>query len=165
MNDVVALQLLKTSMCTIGCATPNEKAACFFAHAVSELQPKPDLANTSMCKLFQYGLCPGYANGTCNFAHNRRELKSHPALYKTSHCDYFMLHGSCTKGLLCRHAHGIDELRIPSFSRPTTALNTTTASTASASSSIPTQFLSSEFPPCVPVKLVFDVVGLHIMPA
>lgn len=105
----VLTQLRKTRMCVRylqGNSCPNE-ATCVFAHSVDELERKPDLRKTRLCKAFAKGRCP-YA--TCTFAHGEPELRYTDMFYKTSLCT-FNNKDACRNGDSCRFAHGEEELR------------------------------------------------------
>eukprot|EP00923_Selenidium_pygospionis_P037792 GHVN01066157.1.p1 GENE.GHVN01066157.1~~GHVN01066157.1.p1 ORF type:complete len:507 (+),score=49.67 GHVN01066157.1:191-1711(+) len=87
----------------------NYGEVCCFAHNESELRAPPNAMRMRMCPtLVKRGVC---SDSNCHYAHNKEQLEKTP-LYKTEVC----LHhnkGSCTAGLLCRYAHGDEEIRKP----------------------------------------------------
>eukprot|EP01053_Blabericola_migrator_P001222 Blabericola_migrator_1__1221@NODE_1312_length_4838_cov_670_052190_g578_i1_p1_GENE_NODE_1312_length_4838_cov_670_052190_g578_i1NODE_1312_length_4838_cov_670_052190_g578_i1_p1_ORF_typecomplete_len423_score72_56zfCCCH/PF00642_24/3_8e06zfCCCH/PF00642_24/0_015zfCCCH/PF00642_24/1_6e06zfCCCH_3/PF15663_5/1_8e10zfCCCH_3/PF15663_5/0_0054Torus/PF16131_5/0_00057Torus/PF16131_5/1_8e02Torus/PF16131_5/0_0083zfCCCH_4/PF18044_1/1_1e04zfCCCH_4/PF18044_1/0_79zfCCCH_4/PF18044_1/1_5e02zfCCCH_4/PF18044_1/0_0074zf_CCC len=80
---------------------------CSYAHSEAELRPAPDLIKTRLCQDWINGSC---TSRSCKFAHGRHELRFTHDYYKTKIC-HFWQQGGCTKGSLCRHAHGVEELR------------------------------------------------------
>ena len=48
---------------------------CNFSHAEDELQPKPDLSKTRLCRKFQRHRC---SDSACRFAHGTQELRRRP---------------------------------------------------------------------------------------
>ncbi|KAL8428522.1 hypothetical protein Efla_003293 [Eimeria flavescens] len=60
-----------------------------------------------LCLLVLQGEC---TNLECNFAHGAEELRHTTGYYKTELCQLW-LGGGCPSGEVCRHAHGVDELR------------------------------------------------------
>lgn len=73
-QDRFHAQFRKTQLCryiNTGCLR-GEK--CFYAHSRQELRSPPDLAKTSLCKLWQQSKCPRTA-AECQFAHGPRDLR------------------------------------------------------------------------------------------
>mmetsp|Transcript_44772 Transcript_44772/g.83641 ORF Transcript_44772/g.83641 Transcript_44772/m.83641 type:complete len:291 (+) Transcript_44772:72-944(+) len=111
------MQFYKTRQCSFfekGKCTRGEK--CKYAHGTRELQSRPDLTFTSLCRTFTAtGVCK---DPKCSFAHNPEQLRATNKFYKTSLCK-FNLNGRCRLGEECRHAHGEDELQPLPSSKPT----------------------------------------------
>jgi hypothetical protein len=101
-------RLDKTELCEIFMRLGFCSNDCSFAHSRQELRERPRLEKTSKCKLFERGRC---RDPRCKFAHGDKELRC-GFLYKTQICSWYEC-GRCTKGALCLHAHGEDELRAP----------------------------------------------------
>jgi len=102
------LQFYKTRQCSFfEKGKCNRGSNCKYAHGTSELQARPDLAFTSLCRKFATtGVCD---NPACSFAHNPEQLRATKKFFKTSLCK-FHLNGHCRLGEECRHAHGEHEL-------------------------------------------------------
>ncbi|TEB19964.1 putative zinc finger protein [Perkinsus sp. BL_2016] len=81
---------------------------CAHAHSESELQQKPVLSKTRMCKqILRSGNC---TDSACAFAHEIEELTAANAFFRTKMCEF---HGSttgCKLGDKCRYAHTEIEL-------------------------------------------------------
>eukprot|EP00929_Paragymnodinium_shiwhaense_P057329 TRINITY_DN28695_c0_g2_i1.p1 TRINITY_DN28695_c0_g2~~TRINITY_DN28695_c0_g2_i1.p1 ORF type:complete len:368 (+),score=79.71 TRINITY_DN28695_c0_g2_i1:83-1105(+) len=69
-------QLTKTTLCDFfaagGCPAGRH---CKFAHGEQELQAKPNLSKTSICKAWKRGACRKSA-ATCHFAHGYSDLRT-----------------------------------------------------------------------------------------
>ncbi|CAE7865662.1 unnamed protein product, partial [Symbiodinium necroappetens] len=102
------LQFYKTRQCSFfEKGKCNRGSNCKYAHGISELQARPDLSFTSLCRKFAAtGVCDDPA---CSFAHNPEQLRATKKFFKTSLCK-FHLNGRCRLGEECRHAHGEHEL-------------------------------------------------------
>lgn len=84
--------------------------ACSYAHSPDEIRNKPDLTNTSMCKMFaREGHC---TLPDCRFAHSEAQLRATSGFFKMKMCG-FAQSGRCKNGDNCRFAHSPDELRPP----------------------------------------------------
>lgn len=106
----IVTQLRKTRMCVRflqGNGCPSE-LDCMFAHSFEELETKPDLRKTRLCKAYSKGRC---SYGACTFAHGEQELRFTDTFYKKTLCT-FHLKGTCRNGEQCRFAHGEDDLRL-----------------------------------------------------
>eukprot|EP00448_Togula_jolla_P039174 CAMPEP_0170621478 /NCGR_PEP_ID=MMETSP0224-20130122/28620_1 /TAXON_ID=285029 /ORGANISM="Togula jolla, Strain CCCM 725" /LENGTH=285 /DNA_ID=CAMNT_0010947735 /DNA_START=57 /DNA_END=914 /DNA_ORIENTATION=+ len=100
-------QLRKTKICSYYLRGSCHYAeGCAFAHASTELQPKPDLSKTQLCQAFIAGGCTEH---DCSYAHGEDELCAARALFKTAMC-IWNKKGKCRNGELCRFAHSTDEL-------------------------------------------------------
>mmetsp|Transcript_43970 Transcript_43970/g.113201 ORF Transcript_43970/g.113201 Transcript_43970/m.113201 type:complete len:248 (-) Transcript_43970:189-932(-) len=102
------VQYQKTRVCTFWLKGRCRRSPCSFAHGELELRNAPDLTRTSMCRTFAArGQCP---DQQCTFAHSYDELRTTDECFKTRLCD-FVGHGlTCRYGILCRHAHSVEEL-------------------------------------------------------
>lgn len=102
------LQFYKTRQCSFfEKGKCNRGSNCKYAHGITELQARPDLSFTSLCRKFATtGVCDDPA---CSFAHNPEQLRATKKFFKTSLCK-FHLNGRCRLGEECRHAHGEHEL-------------------------------------------------------
>lgn len=102
------MQFYKTRVCSFYANGKCTRGAmCKYAHGDTELQSRPDLTFTSLCREFSMtGAC---TNPACSFAHDPSELRATHKFFKTSLCK-FHLRGRCRLGEECRHAHGEDEL-------------------------------------------------------
>lgn len=101
-------QFYKTRQCSFyakGKCTRGQQ--CKYAHGETELQDRPDLTFTSLCR--EYATTGTCTNPKCSFAHNPGQLRATGKFFKTSLCK-FHLQGRCRLGQECRHAHGEDEL-------------------------------------------------------
>jgi len=102
-------QLMKTEMCKFFLQSNCGKGSrCCYAHSLSELREKPDLARTSMCSSFlKSGNCD---DPHCLFAHSERQLRTTMGFFKTKICR-FAASGRCKHGSACRFAHAPIELQ------------------------------------------------------
>lgn len=82
---------------------------CNYAHGVADLRPLVDLTKTKLCPRLQ--MPGGCLQPRCRYAHHLSELKATDTFYKTSLCIDFERTGRCRLGDLCRHAHGMLELK------------------------------------------------------
>ncbi|KAL8270452.1 hypothetical protein Esti_005681 [Eimeria stiedai] len=80
---------------------------CNYAHTPDQLRPWLPLYKTKLCDAFKRGEC---TSQECNFAHGAGELRHTTGYYKTELCQLWLA-GGCPSGEVCRHAHGVDELR------------------------------------------------------
>ncbi|CDI81591.1 hypothetical protein, conserved [Eimeria acervulina] len=80
---------------------------CNYAHTPEQLRPWLPLYKTKLCDAFKRGEC---TNDDCNFAHGAEELRHTTGYYKTELCQLWLA-GSCPSREVCRHAHGVQELR------------------------------------------------------
>lgn len=107
-SDSSGSRFYKTRRCLFhqrGACAKGDK--CTYAHSDDELKPTPDLIKTRLCQDWLNNIC---ASKSCKFAHGRHELRYTHDFYKTKIC-HFWHQGGCTKGSLCRHAHGQQEMR------------------------------------------------------
>jgi len=73
----VRSQVRKTELCRFfsqkkGCR--HRSSSCPYAHGEDELQERPNLLKTSLCRPFLEGKCVA-ESGRCGFAHGHRELR------------------------------------------------------------------------------------------
>lgn len=52
----------------------SKGTACPFAHGEAELQTRPNLSKTTICRNWAKGCCK-FNNATCNFAHGQQDLR------------------------------------------------------------------------------------------
>mmetsp|Transcript_117109 Transcript_117109/g.250232 ORF Transcript_117109/g.250232 Transcript_117109/m.250232 type:complete len:377 (-) Transcript_117109:255-1385(-) len=99
-------QFAKTAMCRYfnlrgGCRNGE---SCLFAHGPHELQARPNLTKTALCRAWREAGGCSLSASDCPFAHGVEELRATATYRQTVLCPKF-LHGMCTLGDLCRHAH------------------------------------------------------------
>lgn len=81
---------------------------CSHAHSPVELQEKPVLSKTRMCKqILRMGHC---SDSECAFAHEIDELVAANAFFRTKMCEFFVSPAGCKLGDKCRYAHSNSEL-------------------------------------------------------
>eukprot|EP00427_Karlodinium_veneficum_P022259 CAMPEP_0169116380 /NCGR_PEP_ID=MMETSP1015-20121227/29861_1 /TAXON_ID=342587 /ORGANISM="Karlodinium micrum, Strain CCMP2283" /LENGTH=216 /DNA_ID=CAMNT_0009178927 /DNA_START=71 /DNA_END=721 /DNA_ORIENTATION=- len=75
-SERVQRQFLKTEMCSFHAVGRCKRAsACKFAHSFDEIEARPNLTKTSLCKAWQKGQCALPA-ARCQFAHDADDLRS-----------------------------------------------------------------------------------------
>lgn len=82
--------------------------ACQYAHGDHELQGRPDLTKTSLCRRWAKSSCPLSAD-ECRFAHGASDLRVTAQYEKIALCKAFA-HGRCKLGASCRFAHSACEI-------------------------------------------------------
>jgi hypothetical protein len=107
-QDRYKQQFFKTTLCKYHFDSSCKKGdLCSHAHNVDELQVKPVLSKSRMCKkILRFGNCN---DPQCTFAHDIGELVSANTFFRTKMCD-FHLNGGCKLGDKCRYAHSMQEL-------------------------------------------------------
>ena len=84
---------------------------CSHAHSPSELQNKPVLSKTRMCKqILRNGNCN---EAGCAFAHEIDELIAANAFFRTKMCEFHLSGSGCKLGDKCRYAHSTQDLAEP----------------------------------------------------
>ena len=105
-NSGDSSHLVKTKLCIIHAqGRCHYGSRCFFSHSEAELQTRPDLRKTSLCKT---KFCS--KGEVCPYAHSSAELVNKAALCK------FFLNGHCSHQDRCRFAHGVSQLPLQSVS-------------------------------------------------
>jgi len=116
-KECVEKHLLKTKLCALHLAgNCHYGGRCFYAHSEAELQAKPDLKKTSLCR--NAGNCS--LGSSCSFAHSSKELRESS---RRIPCKWY-LQGSCSHGKSCRFSHSTSS----SYSSSTPSSPTTTCS-------------------------------------
>eukprot|EP00922_Rhytidocystis_sp_ex-Travisia-forbesii_P063643 GHVS01094652.1.p1 GENE.GHVS01094652.1~~GHVS01094652.1.p1 ORF type:complete len:780 (-),score=244.73 GHVS01094652.1:295-2634(-) len=82
---------------------------CNFAHKGEEVRELPDLQRTKMCSKFTLG-AGGCVDPECAFAHSQEQLRHTDVYFKTKLCVNWGKQ-CCRRGMSCRMAHGMEELR------------------------------------------------------
>jgi len=103
---VVQESLTKTTMCYFferGQCSKGDR--CTHAHTSDQLNRRPDLKKTSLCKAFAQGNC---FKDNCQYAHGPKELQGTMTFFKTKMCRAAM---KCKLGNHCRYAHSLSDMR------------------------------------------------------
>lgn len=101
-------QFRKTEMCRYFRSGCRNGSACQYAHGEPELQGRPDLTKTSLCRRWAKSSCPLSAE-ECRFAHGASDLRVTAQYEKIALCKAFA-HGRCKLGASCRFAHSACEI-------------------------------------------------------
>jgi len=126
---------------------------CSYAHEIVELRDQPDLSKTRMCPLFRKGNC---LRTDCTYAHSRDELRGTDDVYKTSLCR-FWANGRCAAGKYCRHAHGIEEMRVRPVRDESITAGVSEPSLDETPSDMATDFPST--PTVIPIELLEELIN------
>lgn len=102
-------QFSKTEICRYYRSGCRNGLACPWAHGDHEVEGRPDLTKTSLCRAWSKNACP-LPKEECRFAHGAADLRVTPWYEKIALCQAFK-HGRCKAGTACRFAHSAEELQ------------------------------------------------------